>query len=448
MKITWFSSFFATVHRRFSRARQVHAVGAIIVSLGIPFAAFAGAVERTAPNYQPIGNELAVAFLRRAANTDNDLPAFLKEQQAEAGKLKAAVDAAVAVGRQLIADGVAADSRHFGRLLADTTGIGSAASTGTGTRDTGPAVPQSAAIQPTAAQIETGKQRLWRAGLDRLNLLSLGEQARFAAFNKVNPDELATAFSQTKPPTPGSSTKVDEFLIAVGYEQRRAAARIAGTSLPAEETTASLQGFGGVRTPPALATDAWLRNNGLSFATGLGIAHRAGADRPVGTLIARWNVWQRIATAKWNQRIGDNNPEGYAQVPFWGAVEYYDRSKEGIKNRIVSVRAPAQTLPVLPEMSFLGPFLGRAMLGEKIITKGDEERPYVIGTSIGFGFYREAAPFVTFDAGKTISPKHGLKGSSNYFGVSFDALVLSSITGFMKGPTPAASPSPASGGSQ
>jgi hypothetical protein len=352
-------------------------------------------------------------------------------------KFKAAFEKAVALGRALTADGVASDSPHFAELLADSTGISVGGRTAPVAAPA--AAPASAAGQaaaaPTAEAVTTAKTELWRAGVDRLKSLTPGEQSRFAAFNKVAPNDLAEAYHQPSPPTP-NKPEVDQFLIAVGYEQKIAAAKIAGTTLPVAQTKASESGNSAVRTPPALVTDAWLRNNGLSFATGVGLSHYGGDDQPIGTLIVRWNLWQRIATAKWNQRVGDNNGEGYAQVPFWGAVEYYDRNPEihAINGRFKSARADAGTLPWLPEISFVGPFIGGAVAGEKITTRGDQERPYIVGASVGFGFYREAAPFVTFDFGKTVSPKHGLGSSSNYFGVSFDAIVLGSITGFIRKP--------------
>lgn len=387
------------------------------------------AADKPAPRYQALANELALAFLKATPSTDEALADFLKKEQATGAGLKAAVENAVALGRTLVADGVAVDSKHFARLLADSAGGAAPAPVGAAAASAPIAVAPKAPAKPSAAEITAATEELWRAGIGKLQSLPKAQQQAYAAYNKVEPSALTATYKQALPPQ--KLDDVDRFLIRLGYDEKATAAKTLGTALPPAQEAASQSAFSAVLPPPALETDSWFRNNGLSFATGFGIAHYGGEDRSIGTVLARWNLWQAVATAKWNQRVGENNLEGYAQVPFWGRVQYYDRNV-GWGTKGLSDRFQLQNLPVLPEITFLGLFLGSAVAGEQIPTRGDKERPYLVGASIGFGFYKEAAPFITFDIGKTISPKHGLGSASNYFGFSVDALVLGNITGIIR----------------
>lgn len=399
--------------------------------------AYVTAAEKTAPRYQALANELAAAFLRSPAHAASDLPAFLTKEEATAAVLKTAVEQAVAVGRALIADGVPADGKHFARLLADSTGVAAPAPMGGGTNPEKAVGSQSAV--PSATEIASAKESLWRAGIDKLVGLPKAQRSLFTSINKIDPATLDAVFQDSA--VPATLRDSDKFLIRVGYEQKAAAAKAAGTEVSAAQKAAAKEGVAAIKTPAALQTEAWFRDNGVSFATGFGIAHYGGEDRPVGSVLARWNLWQRVATAKWNQRIGENNSEGYALVPYWGKVEFYDRShgKWGPSGLANAVAPTSGDTSVLPPISFLGLFVGSAAAGEQVTTRGDKERPYLVGASIGFGFYKEAAPFITFDVGKTVSPKHGFGSASNYYGFSVDAIVLGSITGFVRKPAAATS---------
>lgn len=110
--------------------------------------------EAPAPRYQLLANELAVAFLKSAANGDDALPAFLENQQARGAALRAAVEKAVAVGRVLIADGVTADSKYFSRLIADSTGVAASAA-GAGNAGS----PPTAASPAAPAEATTSRQK-------------------------------------------------------------------------------------------------------------------------------------------------------------------------------------------------------------------------------------------------------------------------------------------------
>lgn len=398
---------------------------------------YGSAADKPSPRYQSLANELAASFLRSTTNADSDLPAFLTKEEATAAGLKTAIEQAVAVGRALIIDGVPANGKHFARLLADNTGVAAPAPIGGGTnpgKDGG-----SQAATPSATEIVSAKDILWRAGIDKLNGLPKAQRNLYYSFNKVTPAEVDATFQYSEVPAPLRDS--DKFLIRVGYEQKAAAAKAGGTEVSAAQKTAAKEGFAAIKTPAALQTEAWFRDNGVSFATGFGIAHYGGEDRPVGSVLARWNFWQRVATAKWNQRIGENNDPAYALVPYWGKVEFYDRKKWGSDGVQRDIADASTDRAILPPISFLGLFVGSAAAGEQVTTRGDKERPYLVGASIGFGFYKEAAPFITFDVGKTISPKHGFGSSSNYYGFSVDAIVLGTITGFIRKPaaaTPAA----------
>lgn len=86
------------------------------------------AADKPALRYQALANELAIAFLKSPNNQDPDLAAYLKEEQVAGGNLKSAIELAVGAGRALVADGIPVESRHFARLLADSTGTVSTAS--------------------------------------------------------------------------------------------------------------------------------------------------------------------------------------------------------------------------------------------------------------------------------------------------------------------------------
>ncbi len=293
------------------------------------------------------------------------------------------------------------------------------------------------AVDATAIKsAATNPLSLWQAGAAHLASLDQGKAAQLAAFNSVDPELLHKALTLPTQPADPAYVSVNKFIISVGYAQATKAATAAGIAPVvwnnATGQDAAAAGVSAVLPAPPLATDAWLRNNGVSFATGIGFIHNDEQDATLGSVLVRFNFCQRKATAKWNQRVGTQNIEGYAQVPYWGIVEYYNREKSDDPYQIT--RAPLKSAPSLPEFTFLGLFFGSGVLGEKIMTQGDEERPFLAGVSAGIGFYKEAAPFITLDVGSTISPKHAFKDSSLYVGISLDALVLTEIFGRVRKP--------------
>lgn len=104
------------------------------------------AADKPKVNYQALANRLAAEFLRGEKNTEDDLPGFLQAGEVTGDALAGAVKKAVAVGRAIIADGVAADSKYFAPLLADSTGGAAPASAGPGAA---PAKPAPAATTKT-----------------------------------------------------------------------------------------------------------------------------------------------------------------------------------------------------------------------------------------------------------------------------------------------------------
>ncbi len=185
---------------------------------------------------------------------------------------------------------------------------------------------------------------------------------------------------------------------------------------------------------PEIDVDARLRNAGLAFTAGFGVIDGKTSDSTVSTVQVRWNFWQRRATAKWNQLLGESEPDGYKYMRYYGKLEFYDRDAAKPTDVFKSKYNAQGWSSKLPALSFLGLFLGRAVTGEKIaLPDGNTERPYIIGASIGLGFYDQAASLAYIDIGTTVSPRRGFDQSRPYAGISLDAVVLAKVLGHLSG---------------
>ncbi len=86
----------------------------------------------------------------------------------------------------------------------------------------------------------------------------------------------------------------------------------------------------------------------------------------------------------------------------------------------------------LPELTTFGPFFGTAIIGERVRFGSKEERPYLAGLSLGWGFGDEASSLVCIDVGATISPNSGFRHSRAFVGASFDGIVLGNLLGLTR----------------
>ncbi len=175
--------------------------------------------------------------------------------------------------------------------------------------------------------------------------------------------------------------------------------------------------------------DIRLRNAGFSLSTGAGLVKSTSSDDAIAmSLIARWNLGQRKATAKWNSLILKKGKD-FGIVPYYGQPVFWDKDSQKVipaapKDRYLGYNRP--------ELTTWGPFIGSTAAGEKIEMGGEQVRPYLVGLSFGFGFYDQAASFLYFDIGRTVSPNKGFEDSDYYFGISLDGVVLGNILGHLR----------------
>ena len=436
-----------------------------LVRLLLPvFAAAASGVFAAVPSAPDAARKpgyaerLALAHIKSKA-ADADLDAALQKLGIGAGKKHDEIATLVKAMRAVVDDGVAPDSEAFWEELKTAVPSGGA----------NPPPPPAAAAEQTAASA------LWQRGVKALNALSPSRRERLLAFNHIGeltPTATATTGAletfvelsvfdqalQNGPPAAfgkitaksTATEKLGAFLIRTGYNARLEDAA-KGTAGPTDtdRTVADAYGFNGVIVPPAFNVDAKLRNAGISFASGAGvIRHRGGSggDATAGTVVARWNLIQRYATARWNQRVGDRNLDGYGLVSNYGNIEFRSRglikgftagkAEELYRNTYMRV---ARDGSVLPNLTFIGPFFGSTVLGDKIREPGTVaadnkyERPYLVGLSVGWGFFDEASSLVYLDFGKTISPHKGMDGTRTYLGISFDAVVFEKLITGIRG---------------
>lgn len=411
-------------------------------------------------------------------DTDEAFEKYLKDRGLEAGPLHDQVKQARALQK---ASGAKPGSSALADLLAGDS------------QPHEPASGSSSSVVGTEALAAAG-QNLWRRGLAAVAAIPREKRDVFLDYNLINPNEIlasyekptwqASMFSmflshdtpvkkgekelqvERKPneitfsnlninPPPKfdedyertrteAHAGVDKLLVRLGYNSEVEASKSGGaTPSEVEKNAVNRWGAAAVDTPPALNVDARLRNAGISFSSGYGVARARVKkpdgrdtldDRGVATIMARWNLIQRKTTAKWNQRVGDRNSDGYSLVPYFGHTEYALRRYD-VRDRPYPRRPESGNLisEVLFNPTFFGPFFGSAVVGEKLpepgSTTGGTERPYLVGISLGFGFYDEASPLVYFDVGKTVSPQHGFEDTRLFYGFSFDAIVFTKILG-------------------
>lgn len=330
---------------------------------------------------------------------------------------------------------------------------------------------------PTPSALDAATDTLRRAGIAQLNrLLPLQRDAllggngvppdAFASFNRAEaskkPLDVKDALLAKRVPLEGDKRKnnpgesdaaeierlhqdrglardahndlaaLDTLLVTLGFQIEKERARNAGgqpdTTLAAAATRNGRHAI--VEIPNKSPDDVALRNAGISFSQGFGIAFSPsskGDDASVGVLLARWNWLQRSAAGKWNRWVGQNNAEGDAQVPYRGKIEYWLGWKD-----YTDGRPPERRERTWPELTALGPFLGTAVVGEKVKFGANEERPWLVGISTGLGFYKDAASLLYIDAGVTVSPKSGFDHSHFYGGISLDGILLGKMLGLTR----------------
>lgn len=299
--------------------------------------------------------------------------------------------------------------------------------------------------QDEAKALKKGAQDLWNAAVERLQALPplqretilgvngiSGEQWRELMARPVNPFTLADSSAAAG----SKEEQLQRFLVRYGYNQARKGAALAKEEV-AEAKTKAVDEYGSTGVtdiPVKSAEDVLLRNAGISFSQGFGVAFgpKDDGDASMGTLIARWNWLQRSAAGKWNRWVGQNNGEGYAQVPYRGRIEYWD----GWGN-YTDVMPRARRPHTLPEFTAFGPFVGSGAVGEKVKFGAATERPYLVGLTFGWGFLDEAASLLYVDLGVTVSPNSGFEHSKFFAGVSMDAIILSKVIGLTRQAKPA-----------
>jgi hypothetical protein len=225
---------------------------------------------------------------------------------------------------------------------------------------------------------------------------------------------------------------LETLLVSIGYKLEKKRAAAAGTNPDDAKTKAALSGGrkAVVEIPTKAIGDVALRNAGISFSQGLGVVFTPasqGSDASIGTMIGRWNWLQRSAAGKWNRWVGDNNGEGDAQVPYRGKIEYWLGWKD-----YTDAKPATRRSRTWPELTAFGPFIGTGIIGDKVKFGAKEERPWLVGLSGGWGFYKDAASLLYIDAGITVSPSSGIDHSKFFAGASLDGIVLGQILGFTR----------------
>ncbi len=191
------------------------------------------------------------------------------------------------------------------------------------------------------------------------------------------------------------------------------------------------------KAPAKSPEEVKLRQSGIVIAQGFGVvfAAKGAEEASVGTLLARWNWLQRSAAGKWNRWVGEKASEADQLMPFRGSVEYWlepeDRGGNAHRKYTVT-RPPHRRDRTLPELTTFGPFFGTAIIGERVRFGSKEERPYLAGLSLGWGFGDEASSLVCIDVGATISPNSGFRHSRAFVGASFDGIVLGNLLGLTR----------------
>jgi hypothetical protein len=213
----------------------------------------------------------------------------------------------------------------------------------------------------------------------------------------------------------------------------QASAAKTGTTAAASPAPAS--GSGSKTTPvidpgTGKLADTVLRNIGISFGAGVGVAIGASSSSVLEVGLLRWNMIQEQATIRWNdkQSVAGQGAlrVGYGFTGIQGTKLMEDEfGYTADTNAIEDIFWRSEWYPT----SF-GPFFGTAMPGN-YSTFGHnssgtliKERPYLTGVQIGWLFYDEASSLLYLDIGSTISPNSGFRYAKPYIGVSADGLVL------------------------
>lgn len=402
-------------------------------------------------NYEKRAVSLAVQFLRGASTSDDDFTSFVKAQEIEGTEFLAAFTKAVGVGREIIKQNTSAKNRHFPELLADTVGVSAPVVT---------TVVKPNLEKPTDAQLAEARTKLMKLGHESFARRGKTLQIYLLrAFGVTLPNDTDNAkweeFTNYNNGAPPNAIFAD-FLIRLGASEEKRAhayakAKAAEEGKPHAETTGlsftenkvAAKAGGDKPAEKEVNKDAKLRNAGFSFSQGFGIVTGAG-DASVGTLIVRWNALQRRTTLKWNELVNYGARKGgdYAQIDYFG-------SKGGalLEDQLTS-RASVRRVNNLLDFKVLcptaiGPFLGSGVIGEKVKFGQDSagnakmQRPYLLGASLGWGFYDQAGSAFYLDFGYSVSPTSGFKHSRPFLGISLDGLVLGKIIGYVRKPATA-----------
>lgn len=236
--------------------------------------------------YQTVSLELAHQFLLQESTTDEDLKTFKQKESVTGKKFNSAVDRAVKMGRTLIADGVASDSKHFPRLLAG--GLGTAPSARRGqeaTNDNRDSSNDSAQAKAKAEAAAT--KSLWLEGWKYYHHeLTLPQREAFAQLNHIASAEWDTALAKSGPSAAPSAAgndagsagidQADRLLVSLGYTAKREKGD------PSDTETAVAK----MHQPEALITSATgTKTDGISrfFHAGFRRVDPYGFSEPTGT---------------------------------------------------------------------------------------------------------------------------------------------------------------------
>lgn len=188
---------------------------------------------------------------------------------------------------------------------------------------------------------------------------------------------------------------------------------------------------GGKDAAAAAATEVntRLRKYGVSFSVGAGATIADSDSATLSTAVIRWNLLQAQTTGQARQIAKKNALKKNRVVHTWAdyvGPRLMGESQDDSENN-------AKTTGRHHLLTAAGPFIGRAVGGEKVRFGSKNERPYLLGASFGFGFYDESSSLIYLDAGTTVSPTSAFTHSKPYIGISMDGVVLKALVDFIAG---------------
>lgn len=400
-----------------------------------------------APTYVQRSAKLAAQFLGGAETGEEDLKKFISTEEIVGEDFLKMFQTAVAVGRDIAKQGTPASNKNFAGLVAESLGAGSSEISAPGpsgdSHEPAPDKPQTAA-EAKAKLIKIGLSAFARHGSQTQQIYLV------RAFGVTLEDNIDWAKFKGGPDGSGADPRYTSFLVRLGASEKKRAveaakkakpddkAKAIAPALSSEEQAVAAKAGGDKTEEKSTNIDAKLRSAGFSFSQGFGVVTGSKAAS-VGTLVVRWNAYQRRTTVKWNELVNYGSRKGgeYQQVEYFGS-----RGSSLVEDEL----GPAASIKKVNNLmdfsvfcpTAIGPFFGGGLVGERIkfgrdSAGGDKlERPYLVGLSLGWGFYDEAGSAFYFDVGYSASPTSGFKHSRPFVGISFDAIVLGKITGFVR----------------